>query len=481
MSKKDSVTKSKRINSIVHRLTWHNIGSSIGQCFAMDLFMFLILVIGWAAMIEYMSFGYFLDDSKRKFVSFKNIKEIKYVIIKDGKEVLSADFYGPLLVIGSVIVAFFFFGLFMELLSIRTEMSHVRKQLRPINDLALKADALSKLSLEDIYTGKIDDITLTGGDINGAAKYEGKSDQNFADTAKLQQVEEAIEHISTDSVGHTTTEDGDLVSLEDNDLKGIEQAVNNLLMRLRESYQQQARFVNDASHELRTPIAVIQGYANMLDRWGRDDPKVLDEAISAISNEADAMNRLVEQLLFLARGDSGRTTLKVEEVNLNEMMKEIYEESFMIDEKHPYKFKPYIDPDKSRDKAGDVDTKENDLMDEELLDPLIVSADPALLKQAVRILVDNAAKYTNEKDEIILGVGKNEEGRPYLMVQDTGIGMNNSDVKHMFERFYRSDEVRSYKGTGLGLSIAKWIVDKHKGYFEILSREGLGTRIRIIL
>ena len=107
MSKKDSVTKSKRINSIVHRLTWHNIGSSIGQCFAMDLFMFFILVIGWAAMIEYMSFGFFLDDSKRKFVSFKNIKEIKYVIIKDGKEVLSADFYGPLLVIGSVIVAFF--------------------------------------------------------------------------------------------------------------------------------------------------------------------------------------------------------------------------------------------------------------------------------------------------------------------------------------------------------------------------------------
>ncbi len=477
MSNKDSVTKSKRINSIVHRLTWHNIGSSIGQCFAMGLFMFFILVIGWAAMTEYNSFGYFIDDSKRKFVSFKNIKELKYVIIKDGKEVLSADFYGPLLVIGSVIVAFFFFGLFMELLSIRSEMSHVRKQLRPINDLALKADALSKLSLEDIYTGKIDDITLTGGDINGAAKYEGKSDQNFADTAKLQQVEEAIEHISTDSVGHTTTEDGDLVSLEDNDLKGIEQAVNNLLMRLRESYQQQARFVNDASHELRTPIAVIQGYANMLDRWGRDDPKVLDEAISAISNEADAMNRLVEQLLFLARGDSGRTTLKVEDVNLNEMMKEIYEESFMIDEKHPYKFKPYIDPDKSRDKAQDVDS----VMDEVVLDPLLISADPALLKQAVRILVDNAAKYTNEKDEIVLGVGKNEEGSPYLMVQDTGIGMNNSDVKHMFERFYRSDEVRSYKGTGLGLSIAKWIVDKHKGHFEILSREGLGTRIRIIL
>lgn len=489
MSNKDSVTKSKRINSIVHRLTWHNIGSSIGQCFAMDVFMFFILVIGWAAMVEYMSFGYFLDDSKRKFQSIKNIKEIRYVITKNGIEVLSADFYGPLLVIGSIIVAFFFFGLFVELLSIGSEMHHVRKQLRPINDLALKADALSKLSLEDIYTGKIDDLTITGGDDYGK-KVNKDSDrsasdltgQDNTDPAKLQQIEEAIQHISTDSVGHTTTQDGDLVSLEDSDLKGIEQAVNNLLMRLRESYQQQARFVNDASHELRTPIAVIQGYANMLDRWGRDDPKVLDEAISAISNEADSMNRLVEQLLFLARGDSGRTTLKLETVNLNEMMKEIYEESFMIDEKHPYKFRPYNDPDKRSNLTGVTDlTEATGEEDEEILDVIEVSADPALLKQAVRILVDNAAKYTNEKDEIVLGVGRNEEGRPYLMVQDTGIGMAESDVKHMFERFYRSDEVRSYKGTGLGLSIAKWIIDKHKGFFEILSREGLGTRIRIVL
>ena len=469
---KDSTTKSKRLNSIVHRLTWHNVGSSIGQCFAMDLFMFVVLVLGWAAITEYDHLGYFIDDSKRKFVNFGNLENIKYVITKDGVEVLSVDFFGPLLVIASVIVTFFFFGLLVELLSIGSEMRHVRKQLRPINDLALKADALSKLSLEDIYAGRIDDITLTGGDAHTSVKtYEKSGD--ISDPAKLQQIEEAIEHINTDSVGHTTTQDGDLVSLEDNDLKGIEQAVNNLLMRLRESYQQQARFVNDASHELRTPIAVIQGYANMLDRWGRDDPKVLDEAISAISNEADAMNRLVEQLLFLARGDSGRTTLKVLDVNLNEMMREIYEESFMIDEKHPYKFKPYKDSDRNEERI--------DENGELMLDKISVSADLALLKQAVRILVDNAAKYTNEKDEIILGVGKTDDNRPYLMVQDTGIGMADSDVKHMFERFYRSDEVRSYKGTGLGLSIAKWIVDKHKGHFEILSREGLGTRIRIVL
>ena len=98
----------------------------------------------------------------------------------------------------------------------------------------------------------------------------------------------------------------------------------------------------------------------------------------------------------------------------------------------------------------------------------------------MRILLDNAAKYTKEGDEILLSTGL-KEGRPYLQVQDTGIGMAEADVPHMFERFYRADEARSFEGTGLGLSIAKWIVDKHGGYFEITSREEIGTRIRIVL
>ena len=95
--------------------------------------------------------------------------------------------------------------------------------------------------------------------------------------------------------------------------------------------------------------------------------------------------------------------------------------------------------------------------------------------------MDNAAKYTNKNDEIILGVGRTEDDRPYLMVQDTGIGMTQTDVEHMFERFYRADEARSFQGTGLGLSIAKWIVDRHGGHFEVVSRTELGTRIMIVL
>jgi signal transduction histidine kinase len=236
-----------------------------------------------------------------------------------------------------------------------------------------------------------------------------------------------------------------------------------MLKRMHDTYLQQARFVNDASHELRTPISVIQGYANMLDRWGKEDEAILDESIAAIKSESDHMNHLVEQLLFLARGDAGRNTMTFEDVSLNDIINEIYEESLMIDEKHIYRLA---------------------VKDENVR----LSADPSMIKQAMRILVDNAAKYTKEGDEIILSVGYmggtdgtgGSARKPYIQVQDSGMGMAEVDVKHMFERFYRADDTRKVQGTGLGLSIAKWIVDRHNGHFEILSRKDLGTRIKIV-
>ena len=237
---------------------------------------------------------------------------------------------------------------------------------------------------------------------------------------------------------------------------GIERAMNSLLIRIRENNRQQARFVNDASHELRTPIAVIQGYANMLARWGREDEKVLDESITAIQNESENMKHLVEQLLFLARGDAGGMQINREDISLNGLMQEVYEESLMIDENHIYR----------------IAVPEEDIR---------INADGGLIKQAVRILVDNAAKYTHEKEEICLGVYSGAGNTAILRVQDSGIGMKEHDVEHMFERFYRADEARNFNGTGLGLSIAKLIVDKHDGHFEIVSREELGTRIDIVL
>ena len=168
------------------------------------------------------------------------------------------------------------------------------------------------------------------------------------------------------------------------------------------------------------------------------------------------MQKLVEQLLFLARGDSNRQNLDMKIHGLNSIMREVYEESLMIDEKHRYRF--------------------------EELEVVQVYGDSDMLKQSARILIDNAAKYTKQGEEILIRVGAWKDGSPFYGIQDNGIGMSQEDVEHAFDRFYRTDSVRNSKtgGTGLGLSIAKWIVDKHQGYYDIVSREALGTRFSVV-
>jgi signal transduction histidine kinase len=269
------------------------------------------------------------------------------------------------------------------------------------------------------------------------------------DETKYHSLEAEISKLEADAM-----ENG--IHIHDKELRGIETALNGLLERIRVSYKQQSQFVSDASHELRTPIAVIQGYVNMLDRWGKEDEAVLDESITAIKNEANHMQKLVEQLLFLARGDSNRQTLDMKEHDLNDIIREVYEESVMIDEKHIYRYYENGTPQ------------------------LVCDLD--MIKQSARILIDNAAKYTKEGGEIIISVGLWKDGCAYYQIQDNGIGMAPDDVAHAFDRFYRADSVRNSKtgGTGLGLSIAKWIIDKHQGYYDIVSREGLGTRISVI-
>ncbi|MBO4652069.1 MAG: HAMP domain-containing histidine kinase [Lachnospiraceae bacterium] len=269
---------------------------------------------------------------------------------------------------------------------------------------------------------------------------------------KLQNLTYAISHVDAESPS-------DHVRTNDRELTGIEHALNDLIDRMRDAARQQTRFVSDASHELRTPIAVIKGYADMLDRWGKEDKSILEEAISAIRSESDHMNTLVEQLLFLARGDSGRQQLTLQQMSLSSIMKEVYEESEMIDKNHKYEF--------VTDNGGEV----------------LCYGDAAMLKQSIRILVDNAAKYTTVGDTITLRVGINSEFRPFYSVQDNGVGMSSHDVEHIFERFYRSDTARNSKtgGTGLGLAIAKWIINRHHGTIMVQSRPEIGTRFTIFL
>ncbi len=313
----------------------------------------------------------------------------------------------PLIVVGAVEI--------IMLISAGFGTRNIRRKLRPLNDLAVRAEALSNMS---------------------------------GDEVNLEHLEQAISNVSVDA--------NDIrISTGDKDLQSIEVALNNLLARMQESKRQQARFVSDASHELRTPISVIQGYVNMLDRWGKEDEAVLNESIEALKNESDHMKDLIEQLLFLARGDSGRNTLKPVEVDLNDLVQEVYEESMMIDETHPYEFVA--------------------------CPGCMVRGDVAMLKQSIRIFVQNAAKYSNKGDTIHFTVGQSEQG-VYYQVQDEGIGMQASEVVHIFERFYRSDEARNSEtgGSGLGLSIAKWIVDAHDGQIDVLTRPDFGTRFRVI-
>ena len=266
------------------------------------------------------------------------------------------------------------------------------------------------------------------------------------DEAKFHSLEHAIEQIDI----------GDRLSTGDKDLQGLEDAINDLLSRMHAAYRQQAQFVSDASHELRTPIAVIQGYVKMLDRWGKDDEKVLEESIAAIKTETEHMKTLVEQLLFLARGDSGRQQLNPEPMDLAALIQELLGEYRMIDEAHEWR--------------------------QGALAPAAVRADPALIKQAARVLIDNAVRYTPAGGSIRLSAGV-EGSRAWLEVQDGGIGIDGADVPRIFDRFFRADPARARQsgGTGLGLSIARWIVERHEGHFEVVSRPELGTRIRVYL
>ncbi|NLF27983.1 MAG: sensor histidine kinase [Clostridiales bacterium] len=317
--------------------------------------------------------------------------------------------------------------LIVEALSVLAQMlfggKRARRLLRPLNEMARATRAL--LEKQQAYEGPPPAV----------------------DDGKLHELEDRIKSMRPEEKLHTG----------DRDLEGLEGAVNNLLTRLHESYRQQGQFVSDASHELRTPIAVIQGYAGMLDRWGKSDEKILDESIAAIKSESEYMRKLVDQLLFLARGDMGRSKLDFKRVNVSELVKEVYEDSILIDRAHDWR----------------IDTEPD----------VLATADHDVLKQCARVLADNAAKYTPEGGMIRLRARRGDRGEARIEVQDSGIGIKREDVRRVFDRFYRSDPARARNsgGTGLGLSIARWIAESHGGHLEVLSREGIGTRFTVVL
>lgn len=239
------------------------------------------------------------------------------------------------------------------------------------------------------------------------------------------------------------------------ELRELTQVFNEMLDRLENSYESQKQFVSNASHELRTPIAVIQGYVRMLARWGAEDPEILKEAIDSIGEESKAMQELVEKLLFLSRHD--RKTLKVQKewFSMGEVVEDMVRETRMVTTGREIKVR--------------------------LIQNVAVYGDDQLLKQAVRVFIDNAIKYSGEGDTITIGC-ENRGGNCILTVEDTGIGMKKEDVNHMFERFYRSDDIRGkIEGHGLGLSIARLIILAHAGTIKIRTQYTVGTSFTITI
>jgi signal transduction histidine kinase len=239
------------------------------------------------------------------------------------------------------------------------------------------------------------------------------------------------------------------------ELRELTQVFNEMLDRLENSYESQKQFVSNASHELRTPIAVIQGYVRMLARWGAEDPEILKEAIDSIGEESKAMQELVEKLLFLSRHDRKTLKMQKEWFSMGEVVEDMVRETRMVITGREIKVR--------------------------LIQNVAVYGDDQLLKQAVRVFIDNAIKYSKEGDTITIGC-ENRGGNCILTIEDTGIGMKKEDVNHMFERFYRSDDIRGkIEGHGLGLSIARLIILAHAGTIKIRTQYQTGTSFTITI
>ena len=242
------------------------------------------------------------------------------------------------------------------------------------------------------------------------------------------------------------------------ELSELARTFNRMLDRLQEGFRQEQRFVSDASHELRTPLTVILGYSDLLSRWGREDKSILDEGITAIRSEAENMQQLIEKLLFLARADQKRQAVNKEEVDFAELLADTMEKMQMVTTSH------------------EVTLGRND--------PAVVDGDPVLLRQLLRIFLENSLKYTPAGGHIhAYSILSPDHSAIIVTLADDGIGIAPEHQDRIFDRFYRVDSSRTKEtgGSGLGLSIARWIADQHEIKVMLKSAIDEGTTITLTI
>ncbi len=241
------------------------------------------------------------------------------------------------------------------------------------------------------------------------------------------------------------------------ELRMLAESFNELLARLDQSFESMRRFVADASHELRTPISVIRGEADVALARERP-PAEYRESLAIILDECRRLSRLVDDLLNLARADGGHVRLDVREFYFNELL-----------------------ADACRSVQAAATARQIEL-ECRCTGDVPFQGDETLLRRLVVNLLDNAVRYTPRHGKVSVSL-ETEGAELRLRVRDTGVGIAPEEVPRVFERFYRIDKARSREdgGFGLGLSIVKWIAESHRGGVEVSSQPQQGSVFTVTL
>ena len=242
------------------------------------------------------------------------------------------------------------------------------------------------------------------------------------------------------------------------ELADLSEIFNDMLERIRVYMELQKQFVEDVSHELRTPVAIMEGHLSMLQRWGKDDPEILEEGLSASVQELSRMKTLVQEMLDLSRAEQVETHYSNEVTNAQEVTHQVYNNFVMLYPEFQF------------------------TLDDDLTEEVQLKIYRNHFEQLIIIILDNAVKYSTERKEVCLSI-QLVGGEFEISVQDFGEGISPEDLDKVFHRFYRVDKARARTkgGNGLGLSIAKQLVTSYKGRITAESVVGQGTIFRIYL
>ncbi|MBS4769940.1 HAMP domain-containing histidine kinase [Carnobacteriaceae bacterium zg-C25] len=252
----------------------------------------------------------------------------------------------------------------------------------------------------------------------------------------------------------------DLSKRRSDELMELSVGFNELLDTMDLYINQQKQFVEDVSHELRTPVAIVEGHLKLLNRWGKNDPQVLEESLHASLNEIERMKTLVQEMLDLSRAEQVGINYKNEVTEVLSLIYQIHQNFVIINE--DFTFTLEIDGDKNKE--------------------IFVPIARHHLEQVFIILLDNAVKYSTDKPYIHISLSSTVN-HVQISIQDYGEGIREEDIAKVFGRFYRVDKARSRHkgGNGLGLSIAKELIEGYKGTIHVESVINSGSIFRIEL